>query len=676
MRSHDSTGVRRWFVWFAGTALYLGASYLLLLLAFRQIDGFRVELGGSDEAFRPEGDRAWSRSYPDHGPYRIRRGQRRMTDFLARMAHEGAELEIPARIDRGGAELLIRGHRYGQPGVVHVLAGGVRLKTLVYRKDSYPWDVERLPVPETLAGSPLRVDFLGAATVEDVDLPPGGLLGIDWVEVQPLDPDGRFVPTFRQWLFASILPLFVFASLRWAGVRCAFAAGFLSGAILLAAHALAPGRAVAATGHFWVIVPTAALFWVVLRHALKVEPIRARRLTALGSLTILGHAPVIFFPNHQPPDLRAHLGQVARLDSFRLDQFWEFSSTTPVAGHNKPATGFDQDYVAPYPPWSYFLVHALRPVKDNPRFWMEWLGLVAAGAIVLLTERLARDFAGDAKTAAYAAALMAVEIATWHHASRAHTPTMLGQLSFLAAVAYLVANHDQMKSPRALFGLGFFSFLACVAYPGSLIHWVILLGCFLVVELVARRSLLPSPDAARALLASAAGGVASIAAFYHPFVWAAIAGRATRQAILLREVFRPKATFFFLRNQMRDTVEILSFGYPLWVLLGVPALLRLRAWAHDPFARKMIWSWLAAYTLHLILKDPVFFPQLFLYVKEELMYAPLACILGGVTLAWLDAKGRLGRATAYGVVLLCLGLYVQDFHYNADAVAAMLSREE
>jgi hypothetical protein len=90
----------------------------------------------------------------------------------------------------------------------------------------------------------------------------------------------------------------------------------------------------------------------------------------------------------------------------------------------------------------------------------------------------------------------------------------------------------------------------------------------------------------------------------------------------------------------------------------------------------MIWSWVAAYAMHLILKDPVLFPQLFLYVKEELMYAPLACILGGVTLAWLDRKGRLGRAVAYGVVLLCFGLYLQDFHYNADAVAAMLSREE
>jgi hypothetical protein len=82
-----------------------------------------------------------------------------MTDFLARMAHEGAVLEIPARIDRGGGELLIRGHRYGQPGVVHVLAGGVRLETLVYRKDSYPWDVERIPVPEALTGRPLASTF-------------------------------------------------------------------------------------------------------------------------------------------------------------------------------------------------------------------------------------------------------------------------------------------------------------------------------------------------------------------------------------------------------------------------------------------------------------------------------------------------------------------------------------
>jgi len=662
--------------WVFGAALYFAASYLLLIVAFRQIDGFRVELGGSDEAFRPEGNVAWSRSYPDHGPYRIRRGQRRMTDFLARMAHEGAALAIPARLDRGGAELLIRGHRYGQPGVVHVLAGGVRLETLVFREDSYPWDVERMKVPEVLSRSPLRIDFLGAATVDKVDLPPGAVLGIDWVELRPLDPSARFVPTIGQWLFASILPAFVFTILRWAGVRWAFAAGLGSFAILLVAHARAPGPTVAATEHLWVIVPTAAIFWVVLRYLLGVDPSRSRRLTALGSLTILAHAPVIFFPNHQPPDLRPHLGQVARLESFTFDQFWEFSSTTPVAGRNKPATGFDQDYVAPYPPWTYFLVHALRPVMDNPRFWMEWLGLVAAGVTVLLTERLARAFATDAKTAAYATALMAVEIATWHHASRAHTPTMLGQFSFLAAVVYLVSHHDGMKSPRALLGLGFFSFLACVVYPGSLIHWVILLGCFLAVELVARRSLFPSPETARALFACAAGGLASLAAFYHPFVWAAIVGRATRQAILLREVFQPKATFFFLRNQMRDSVEILSFGYPLWVLLGIPSLFRLREWARGPFAHKMVWSWLAAYVMHLVLKDPVFFPQLFLYVKEELMYAPLACILGGVTLAWLDARGRLGRAAAFGVVVLCFGLYLQDFHYNADAVAAMLSREE
>jgi len=58
------------------------------------------------------------------------------------------------------------------------------------------------------------------------------------------------------------------------------------------------------------------------------------------------------------------------------------------------------------------------------------------------------------------------------------------------------------------------------------------------------------------------------------------------------------------------------------------------------------------------------------------MFAPLACILGGSTLAWLDRRGRLGRVAAVAVVLLCLGLYVPDFHYNADAVSAMLSREE
>ena len=49
-------------------------------------------------------------------------------------------------------------------------------------------------------------------------------------------------------------------------------------------------------------------------------------------------------------------------------------------------------------------------------------------------------------------------------------------------------------------------------------------------------------------------------------------------------------------------------------------------------------AWGLTYGLMLILKDPALFPMIFLHAKEDLFYASLACLLGGLFLTYLWAR--------------------------------------
>jgi hypothetical protein len=172
-------------------------------------------------------------------------------------------------------------------------------------------------------------------------------------------------------------------------------------------------------------------------------------------------------------------------------------------------------------------------------------------------------------------------------------------------------------------------------------------------------------ETVRILIGAMSGTLASLGLFYRRFVGTAL---ASKDAILAVEGYRPPATFFFLRNQMRDTARILQFGYPVWIVLGLPAYFKLRSWTTGPFARRVILAWTATYGTLLLLKDPAFFPQLFLHVKEDLLYAPLACVMGGMTLAWLSTKGGRGKTAIAVILAALLYLQVRDYVYNSDMI--------
>jgi hypothetical protein len=540
---------------------------------------------------------------------------------------------------------------------------------MVFEHDSYPWDVRRLRVPATVfqgGHREFRLDFSGEDTAEDIDLPPGALVGFDWIELGPVSP-ARLLPAPSLWLWSLLLPVAIFATLRWAGVRSWITEVTLVAALVVVAfgHVHLCGLVAGALDSLWIVFPLGVLTWAIMRFVLKVGPKKARTLSAVFTLVLLAHSTILFFPNHIPPDLIPHLGQIRYLESGRwnLSQFWEFSSSFGESGRGKPH--FGADYRAPYPPWTYFLVQGLRLFMNRPRFLLELLAMTSSAIMVLFVYGLSRRLAADSTAAAYATALAALEISIWHHASRAHTPGSVGQVFFLAAVFYLVYRQGDFQRTGTIVRFALLSLAATIAYAATLFHFVIFIAWLVFLDLVAERSWVPGRQTVRMLIGAVSGTCGSFALFYYRFVGTAT---ANRQAIFAAEGYHPPATFFFLRNQMRDTVQILRFGYPGWVLLAVPAYLKLRDWTTDSFARRVIMAWTATYGTLLVLKDPVFFPQLFLHAKEDLLYAPLLCVMGGMTLARLHSKGRRGKIAVAAVLIALACLQARDYTYNSDMV--------
>ncbi len=647
------------------------ASPIVTIFTFGHLEAFRVELGGSDDAFLLGPDRAWSRGYQDSGPYRIRRGLRWMTHFVAREAHPGAALGIPSVVRDGDAELKLRVHRYGRPGVVHVLGNGILLGSLVFESDSYPWDVRRLRVPEiVLRGETLRLDFQLEKT--ESELKSNALLAFDWVEIAPKGPTARLAPNRAQRILTAIFPVLVLALLWWARLSPSVAGtgGIFTAGVIALAFYFAPGSTTSALSNLWMVFPLSLLIWAVMRFPLRVEPHLARKLSTAFALVVLAHSTVAFFPNHLPPDLGPHLGQMGRLNDprFNQDDFWEFSSSYGKTGRGKPH--FGSDYEAPYPPWTYYLLHQIRRLWNHPRFLLEFAGLACGGLIMLLTYALARGLAGSGEGAAFAAGLAALEISTWHHASRAHTPGLVGEVFLLLALAYLVHRYEDIGRPLGMVAFAAAGLMATLAYTATLFHFVGFMFFFFLTDLVARQSLLPTGTSFRATVAAATGTLGSLLLFYGHFIRPAL---ASKEAILSREVYRAPGRFFFLRNQMRDTVRILRFGYPAYVLLALPAWFKLKSWSSGELARRVVWAWTATYLSLLLLKDPVFFPQLFLHVKEDLFFAPLLCILGGMTLQHVSGLGRKGKALTAVILAVLFTLYMQDYLFNANTVSLSIS---
>ncbi len=215
-----------------------------------------------------------------------------------------------------------------------------------------------------------------------------------------------------------------------------------------------------------------------------------------------------------------------------------------------------------------------------------------------------------------------------------HAPGSLGELFVLFWIYFLVAYPERLSTRKGLAAFAGISMLTALSYLASLVQILPARVGHRCAPLCLWRSRTRAP----LRRGPQPGLLGAFVLYYAPY---AVAAAGKSGLLLDRATYDPPATFFFLRNQMRDTVRILMNGYPLYLLLALGGYLVLPlSSGASRYHRQLLAAAGLTYVLMLLLKDPLFFPMIFLHAKEDLFFAPVACLLGASFSSYLWSTGR------------------------------------
>ena len=654
----------------AAAALIAGA--LLYPVAFQVTDTVRFDLGSMDWDYLMNEEQVYDRVRMQ-GPTRLPDGSVEVIEFYGRLTAREVGFRLPYHGVASPLRLRLRCHRFGLEGTVHLRVNGEPLDSFVFTDRSYPWGRLQVVVPQDVAErGPLTIELeTEGGKPSPSHLPEALGIGIDWIEVEPLS---RGVELRVPWTTVALALLFPLAGAlftRSTGASLPLAVLVLAAllVLVLVVTTLTPFTTAMALRRLWVVFPLGFLLHRGLRRAFigrwrpELAPQEITYVSHVFVIACLAHSVLIFFPNHAPPDLWNHLPQVEWLSELPLDfdSIYRYSTSSDPFddGHVRPHFGVE--YGAPYPPFFYVLTLAATKLHGDARFLIEFLSVLVIAAMTVPLFLLARTVFHDPRIAQLAVLLFVLEISAWHHAHRVHGPGTMGALLVLVWMVYLTAYHDSLYERAHLWIFAVLSATAALSYAASLVQLCILAAVLLLLLWIGG----PRSLTKRVVLGFGMGLLASFVFYYAPYALEAI----RKSSLLLdRATYEPPATFFFLRNQMRDTVRILYNGYPLFVALSIGGWVLLCRAEVAGFHRRFLVAWGLTYGLMLILKDPALFPMIFLHAKEDLFYASLACLLGGLFLTYLWARPPWGRVMVVGVFLGAALLAIRDQHLNRNTL--------
>ena len=652
----------------AAAALIAGA--LLYPVAFQVTDTVRFDLGSMDWDYLMNEEQVYDRARMQ-GPTRLPDGSVEVIEFYGRLTAREVEFRLPYHGVASPLRLRLRCHRFGLEGTVHLRVNGEPLDSFVFTDRSYPWGGLQVVVPQDVAErGPLTIEIeTEGGKPSPSHLPEALGIGIDWIEVEPLSRGLELRVPWTTVALALLFPLAGALFTRSTGASLPLAVLVLAAllVLVLVVTTLTPFTTAMALRRLWVVFPLGFLLHRGLRRAFigrwrpELAPQEITYVSHVFVIACLAHSVLIFFPNHVPPDLWNHLPQVEWLSELPLDfdSIYRYSTSSDPFddGHVRPHFGVE--YGAPYPPFFYVLTLAATKLHGDARFLIEFLSVLVIAAMTVPLLLLARTVFHDPRIAQLAVLLFVLEISAWHHAHRVHGPGTMGALLVLVWMVYLTAYHDSLYERAHLWIFAVLSATAALSYAASLVQLCIFAAVLLLLLWTGGGRKL----AKRVVLGFGMGLLASFVLYYAPYALEAI----RKSSLLLdRAAYDPPATFFFLRNQMRDTVQILSNGYPLFVALSIGGWVLLCRTGVMGFHRRFLVAWGLTYVLMLVFKDPAFFPMIFLHAKEDLFYASLACLLGGLFLTYLWARQPWGRVIVVGVFLAAALLALRDQRLNSN----------
>lgn len=388
-------------------------------------------------------------------------------------------------------------------------------------------------------------------------------------------------------------------------------------------------------------------------------------LAALTAAAAAAHGSVVFFPDHNPPDIDIHVRRTLDLAAVPLDyaSWLRYGSQLPTASQDigSATAALGERTLIPYSPLPYVLYYALHASGLDLYWAMTVFNAAFAALLIPLAFLTARRLWGDG-AARLAATLAALDLALWHHLGRSHAPAVFGGVLGAAALLHLARNADAMRQPRAAAAAAALLAAAALGYS-SLVVLLGLFGLVLLLLFALDAKALPAPDRWGLAAALVAGGLIAGVLFYFHYIPGLVHGAAGVEAE--PDLF-PGRTFFIFHNESRQSLRLWMLG--LWLPLAagfVAAPFALRA--APGWSRPVLLAWLAAWALLMVFKEPFLLPRLLRWAKEDLFLGPLLGLMvaGGVSAISDRTLRRVAAAVALGAAAW---LQVRDFGHHASSL--------
>jgi hypothetical protein len=586
------------------------------------------------------------------------------TSFYFRPSPAIGGLALPLAAGEGDVRLTLRGTARVRSGVSVFTSAGRAPEVLVRPAI---WDRYAIEIPASARGAgplDLKLALRPLPLVRGAHVEDPRIL-VDYFEVEA--PGGLSL-SWSATASVGLAPLgvFAFALLAGGSRHAAAIAAAIAAAMVVAVVRLAPLPALAALPR---LLPFAMVSGLLAGKALArcgdVAAADRVRLAGLVAAAVVFHGSVVFFPDHNPPDIDIHVRRTRDLASVPFDYgaMLRYGSQLPTPSQDQGAAtaALGERTLIPYSPLPYFAFHALELAGLSLPWAMTAFNAALASLVAPLLWLTARRV-WSAAAAWLAALLYLLDLAVWHHLGRSHAPAVFGGALGTAALLYLAKNADRLDARRAVLTAAAVLGVAALGYSSS----VVLFGLFGMALL----SLLAvdawgSSRASRRGLASALvlGGVLAGVLFYFHYVPGLLGGA---RAVEAEPDLFPGRTFFIFHNESRQSLRLWVLGFWIPVVAGLAAapLALLRA---APFARPVLAAWLLAWAAIMVLKEPGLFPKLLRWAKEDQFLSPLLCLFIAAAATALP-RARLRFAVAALVLAVAVWLQLRDFAHHANSL--------
>jgi hypothetical protein len=315
----------------------------------------------------------------------------------------------------------------------------------------------------------------------------------------------------------------------------------------------------------------------------------------------------------------------------------------------------------PYSPLPYFFYYGLKRVGFDLDWamtaWNAALAALVAPWLFLAARRI-----WSVEAAWIASLLYLLDLAVWHHLGRSHAPAVFGGALGTIGLLLLASVADSLDTRRRVALAGCALGLAALGYSSLVVLYGLFGVCLLALVVIDARGL--PAQARRGLVATlVAGGLLAGTLFYFHYVPGLLTGA---RGIEAEPDLFPGKTFFIFHNESRQSLRlwILGFWIPLLAgLLAAPlALARAKPWS-----RPVLVAWLVSWALIMLLKEPLLFPKLLRWAKEDQFVSPLLCLFLGAGCAALPRpwQRRLAALLTLGVAG---ALQLRDFGHHANSL--------